>query len=361
MQKILLLFIWLMLLAFPLPAHELGAVQADITFKKDGAFQIDVQVDPEHLPLSMNPFAGLPPVVPENELQLRKAAFQKNFLEKLQLAFDGQACAFTQESLPSPATSDPSAAWRFGFRLIGLVPKGARSFTWSHPAKLGQYLLRFRTEGELEPQAQWVEGGRASQPFALSSTLIPQSKAGKIALYMKLGFTHILPEGTDHILFVLGLFFLSLRFKPVLLQVTTFTVAHSLTLGLSLFGVLSLSPKIVEPLIALSIVYVAVENVLTDQFKPWRLAVVFSFGLLHGLGFAGALRDLQIPSSDFLSALVSFNAGVELGQLSVILLAFIAVGLAFGKRPWYRGRVSIPASVLIGATGLYWTAQRVFF
>lgn len=352
---------WFALLAFPLPAHELGAVQADITFKKDGSFQIDVQVDPEHLPLSMNPFAGLPRVVPEHDLQRRKTAFQKDFLEKLVLAFDGQACAFAQEPLPAQANSDPAAAWRFGFRLKGLVPQEARGFTWSHPAKLGQYLLRFRTEAGLEPQAQWVEGGGASQPFTLSSTLVPQSKPGKIALYLKLGFTHILPEGTDHILFVLGLFFLSLRLKPVLLQVTTFTAAHSLTLGLSMFGAFSLSPKIVEPLIALSIVYVAVENILTDQFKPWRLAVVFSFGLLHGLGFAGALRDLRIPTTDFLTALISFNAGVELGQLSVILLAFAAVGLAFGQRPWYRGRVSVPASVLIGATGLFWMAQRVFF
>ena len=180
-------------------------------------------------------------------------------------------------------------------------------------------------------------------------------------MYFKLGFTHILPFGLDHVLFVLGLFFLSLRWRPLLMQVTAFTLAHSITLGLSLFGLFSLSPKVVEPLIALSIVYVAVENVLTDAFKPWRLAIVFSFGLLHGLGFAGALQEVQIPRQDFLTALVSFNLGVEAGQLTVILLAFAIFGLSFGRKIWYRHRISIPASVLIGLTGLFWTVQRVFW
>ncbi len=361
MRKFVFAFLVLAALAIPLVAHELGAVQADITFKKNGTFVADVQVDPEHLPLSLNPFTGLPSVVSETELQRRREAFQKDFLEKLDLSFDGVRSTLGMEALAPPPSQDPAAAWRFGFRLNGVIPAGARAFTWGHPYKMGQYLLRLRNEGDAEARTAWVEGGKASLPFDLGSSPIPQTKLGKIGLYLKLGFTHILPEGTDHILFVLGLFFLSLRIKPLLLQVTSFTLAHSLTLGLSLFGVLSLSPRIVEPLIAVSIVYVAVENILTDEFKPWRLAVVFSFGLLHGLGFAGALRDLHIPKSDFLGALISFNVGVELGQLSVLLLAFITVGLAFGKKPWYRQRISIPASVLIGLTGLFWTVQRVFF
>lgn len=347
--------------ALPTPAHELGAVQAEIVFRKNGTFQADVQVDPEHLPLALNPYTGLPPVVPEADLQHRKEVFQKDFLEKLELRFDGVRATLIKEALPPAISTDPSAAWRFGFRLTGAIPKNAKAFTWSHPYKMGQYLLRLKLEGNPEPHLEWVEGGKASASFPLGAALIPYTRLGKIGLYLRLGFTHILPEGTDHILFVLGLFFLSLRIRPLLLQVTSFTLAHSLTLGLSLFGVLSLSPRIVEPLIALSIVYVAIENILTDQFKPWRIAVVFSFGLLHGLGFAGALRDMNIPRADFLSALISFNVGVELGQLSVILLAFATVGWAFGEQPWYRQRISIPASVLIGLTGLFWTIQRVFF
>ena len=351
----------LVALAWPCTAHELGAVQADITFRRNGTFQVDVQVDPEHLPSTLNPFTGLPPLVPESELQRRKEAFQNRFLDQLQLSFDGQKATYSVVPLAPHESQDPAAAWRFGFRLNGTFSKGARVFTWSHPFQLGQYLLRLQMEGDAEPHSLWVEGGKSSLPFSLESRILPQTKSGKIALYLKLGFTHILPNGTDHILFVLGLFFLSLRLRPLFIQVTSFTVAHSLTLGLSLFGVLSLSPRIVEPLIAVSIVYVAVENLLTDQVKPWRVAVVFSFGLLHGLGFAGALRDLHIQKSDFLGALISFNVGVEMGQLSVILLAFLAVGMAFGKKPWYRQRISIPASVVIGVTGLFWTVQRIFF
>ncbi len=361
MRRVWLGLILLLASARPSRAHELGAVQADLTFRKDGTFQADVHVDPEHLPLALNPFTGLPPVVSEQELQRREAAFRKDFLEHLELRFDGTKTEFAMEALPAGPSADPSAAWRFGFRVRGVIPKQARTFTWSHPYKMGQYLLRLRREGDEEPRTEWVEGGKSSAAFSLGAAPLPAGRLGKIALYLRLGFTHILPNGTDHILFVLGLFFLSLRIKPLLMQVTSFTVAHSLTLGLSLFGVVSLSPRIVEPLIALSIVYVAIENILTDQFKPWRIAVVFSFGLLHGLGFAGALRDLNIPRSDFLSALISFNLGVEFGQLSVILLAFAVLGLAYGSKPWYRQRISIPASVFIGVTGMFWTIQRVFF
>jgi HupE/UreJ protein len=92
--------------------------------------------------------------------------------------------------------------------------------------------------------------------------------------------------------------------------------------------------------------------------KPWRIALVFCFGLLHGMGFAGVLTDLGIPRSEFLTALVAFNAGVELGQLTVIGLAFLLLASWARKKPWYRSRVIIPASILIGFVGLYWTIER---
>src|SRR6185436_10418310 len=131
------------------------------------------------------------------------------------------------------------------------------------------------------------------------------------------------PLGLDHILFVLGMFLLSPRLKPVLSQVTAFTLAHSITLGLAMYGVLALSPRIVEPLIALSIAWIAVENLTTTTLRPWRIAVVFGFGLLHGMGFAGVLHELGLPRAEFLPALVSFNVGVECGQLLVIGVAYL--------------------------------------
>jgi hypothetical protein len=172
-----------------------------------------------------------------------------------------------------------------------------------------------------------------------------------------LGFKHILPEGTDHILFVLGLFLLSCRLKPLLTQVTAFTVAHSITLGLAMYGVIRLPSTMVEPLIAASIAFVAVENICTPDLKPWRLVVVFCFGLVHGLGFSSVLLSLGLPHRDFLTALVSFNGGVELGQLAVITAAFLAVGW-WRKRQWYHHAIVIPSSALIAAVGVFWTIQR---
>jgi hypothetical protein len=144
----------------------------------------------------------------------------------------------------------------------------------------------------------------------------------------------------------------------VLVQVTTFTVAHSLTLGLSLYGAVRLPAAVVEPLIALSIVYVAVENLRTRALTPWRIALVFLFGLLHGLGFAGVLTDLALPRTDFAVALAGFNLGVEAGQLAVIAGAALLVGWC-RHRPWYHGRVVMPASLAIAAVGVYWTITRL--
>lgn len=142
------------------------------------------------------------------------------------------------------------------------------------------------------------------------------------------------------------------------MQVTAFTVAHTITLGLTIYGIFSLSSAIVEPLIALSIAYVAVENLVTSELKPWRVALVFAFGLLHGMGFAGVLANLGLPRSEFLTALVTFNLGVEVGQLSVIAIAFTTVA-AFREKDWYHSRAVVPASLLIAGIGLYWTVQRV--
>jgi hypothetical protein len=125
-----------------------------------------------------------------------------------------------------------------------------------------------------------------------------------------------------------------------------------------MYGVVSLPSRVVEPLIALSIAYVAIENLVTSQIRPWRLALVFGFGLLHGLGFAGVLANLGLPREEFLTALLSFNVGVEAGQLTVIALAAAAV-LWSRDRAWYRRAIVTPASLAIAGTGLYWTIVRI--
>jgi hydrogenase/urease accessory protein HupE len=176
-------------------------------------------------------------------------------------------------------------------------------------------------------------------------------------IYLKLGYIHIIPEGLDHILFVVALFLLSAQWKPLLWQISAFTVAHSLTLALAILGIVSLPSSVVEPLIALSIAAVAVENIFTTKLSKWRPLTVFCFGLLHGLGFAGVLAELGLPQGRFVAALAMFNVGVELGQLSVLAVCFALLYFTLQK-PWYRKLVTIPLSLAIGAVGLYWTIER---
>lgn len=187
------------------------------------------------------------------------------------------------------------------------------------------------------------------------------STASAALLYLKLGYTHILPLGFDHILFVLCLFLLSPKLKPVLWQATAFTIAHSVTLGLALYHVITPPARIVEPLIAISILYVALENIFSHDLKPSRVGIVFLFGLVHGMGFAGALGQLGLPPTAYLLSLVLFNLGVELGQLTIILAAFLLLGKWFGDKPWYRTRIVIPLSIVIAAVAAWWTIQRLFF
>jgi len=143
--------------------------------------------------------------------------------------------------------------------------------------------------------------------------------------YIPVGFDHIVPKGLDHILFVLGLFFLSTKIGPLLWQISAFTLAHTITLALAALGYVTIPGSIVEPLIALSIAYVAIENLYTDGLSRWRPAIIFGFGLLHGLGFASVLAEFGLPQGSFLPALIGFNIGVEIGQLAVIAVAYLCV------------------------------------
>lgn len=180
-------------------------------------------------------------------------------------------------------------------------------------------------------------------------------------IYMQLGYTHILPLGLDHILFVLCLFLLNPTLKPILWQATAFTVAHTITLGLAMYEVIKPPTNIVEPIIALSILYVALENIFSQKLKVSRIGIVFLFGLIHGMGFAGALTELGLPKNGYFTSLIMFNLGVELGQITVILAAFFLLAKPFGNKPYYRKRIVVPLSCIIAAIALYWTVERIFF
>lgn len=191
--------------------------------------------------------------------------------------------------------------------------------------------------------------------------LDPKPRGNIIVDYLVLGYEHILPLGLDHILFVLCLCLLSRHLKSIILQATMFTLAHSITLGLAMYSIINPEAYIIEPLIAASIFVLALENIFFHKVKPWRLIMVFLFGLVHGMGFAGVLGELGMPRHAFFTALISFNIGVELGQLTVILAMYFLIIKTMGNKPWYRQRVVIPASILIAIIAAYWTIERVFF
>jgi hypothetical protein len=153
---------------------------------------------------------------------------------------------------------------------------------------------------------------------------------------------------------------LSTRIKTILWQATAFTVAHSVTLALSMKNIIVLPGAVVEPIIALSILFVAVENMLLTELKAWRVLIVFMFGLIHGMGFASALNEIGLPRNKFFTSIISFNAGVELGQVTVILAVFALLIIPFGKKDWYRTRVVYPLSAVIGLIAAWWTIERVF-
>jgi len=236
------------------------------------------------------------------------------------------------------------------------VPADAVALTFRTSLVFGSYPLAVQRDGAAAVAlVEWLNGAATSRPIALAR--LPTPIGGGAMVWQ--GFTHILPHGLDHILFVTGLFLLARRTRDVFVQVTSFTVAHSVTLGLAITGLVSVPASIVEPLIALSIVYVAAENLLARALTTSRLVLIFAFGLLHGLGFAEALAGLGVSTGQLISSLVAFNAGVEAGQLTVIAIAAALVWALRVPAPDYRRLVARPASVVIALAGAFWTVERL--
>ncbi len=290
--------------------------------------------------------------------------FRQKMLEAIELRLDDVRAdaAITEVDIPVPGyTKVPRISL---IVLEGAIPKETRELTWYYPAAFGDNAVRVRQVDEANEQWhwsawQWIRDDARSTPFSVSEVFRTPGLLDVVTEYVGAGFDHIIPDGLDHILFVLGLFLFSTRMRPLLWQITMFTIAHSITLALAMTGLVELPARVVEPLIALSIAYVGVENVWHRELHKSRLGLVFGFGLLHGLGFASMLSDFGMPPNAFASALISFNVGVELGQLAVIGLAFATLGLWFGGRPYYRELVVIPGSLVISAVGLYWTWERI--
>lgn len=357
--------------ARPLHAHRLRPAVVSLEIVDKTSFTIGIVLNleavlagigPQHRDTNESPRAqqydALRRLSP-TELVARMRESEKPYLAGVRVTFDGARAPLRLMTIEVSEMGNLALERLTTLRLAGPIPAGARSLRWRYAQAFGSNVLRIGPAGRPPVRSVWLTAGTTSEPIPMGRELLPRSRAEVARNYLELGFVHIVPRGLDHILFVLGIFLLSLRWGPLLSQVTAFTIAHSITLGLSIYGLVSLPASVVEPLIAMSIVYVAVENILTHKLKPWRVAVVFGFGLIHGLGFAGVLQGLGLPRSEFLTALITFNVGVELGQLTVISAAFLAVGLWFRHRRWYRSGIVIPGSVAISVIGAWWTVERI--
>ncbi len=177
--------------------------------------------------------------------------------------------------------------------------------------------------------------------------------------YFKLGFLHIIPEGLDHVLFVISLCLLNTRLRSIILQASAFTIAHTVALALSMKNIIVAPGIIVEPVIALSIVFVAVENIILHELKPWRIILVFCFGLIHGLGFASALNETGLPPGKFYTSVLMFNVGVEVCQILIIAAIFSLIIRPFKDKLWYRYRIVYPVSIAIALISSYWMIERL--
>jgi hypothetical protein len=356
-------------------AHPLLFTDTTLTLRDDRTFQVDLIVDLDALALGAPQdsddaelVATIEALSPDERADLI-ARLARLFERRIRVRFDDSPTPFSVSfpDLGTPRATESEIPTVLGLtaRVKGTIPRGATDVSFFASRAFSDVHLTVVDEARDVTVRSVLERGARSEPFDMSGPVEPPRAGATARRYLQLGFSHIIPDGLDHILFVLGLFLVARQIGPLVWQVTAFTLAHAMTLGLGTFGVISLSPRIVEPLIALSIVWIAVENILlrpddrrTLRGFNRRIAIVFLFGLLHGLGFARVLTDLGLPQAERLFALATFNAGIELGQLGVIATAFLTVGW-FRNRPWYRDRIVVPASASIALTGLFWTVERM--
>lgn len=356
--------VFALIMALPLAAHEIRPAIADL-FLENGAFRLEIKLNLESIMAEIGADAADTQESPNADKydeframapEALGAIFDREaFVANFKVLLDGAAGVAAVHEVNIPEIGD-LALLRDSHIVVTGALGNSQELQLGWDDAYGEIIIRLMDERN-DYNAYLTNGAITDVISTDGATVI--SFWTNLMNYTAVGYYHILPLGLDHILFIVGLFLLSARIKPLLWQVTTFTLAHSITLALGVLGILMVPSSIVEPLIAVSIVYVALENIFLAHMSRWRLVVVFLFGLLHGQGFAGALTEFGLSTNNIASGLIGFNLGVELGQLSVILICFALVGFWFAQKEWYRQIVVIPASTVIALIGAYWVVQRV--
>ena len=343
-------------------AHELQASVIDVA-TADGRITLSVETNLEarlagigaqHDDTSRAPQAERYDALRRLPPDALAARVPPDFAERFTVETQAGRVPLTLEHVVVPDAPDTDLARNSAITLSGPLPPTASRVVLTTDAEFGDLIVR--GTGGNASYSEYLQPGQASAAIAVAGATT-RTFADVFGQYLFVGFEHIVPLGLDHILFVVGLFLLDPRLRPLLLQVSAFTLAHTATLALASLDIVRVPASVVEPLIALSIVYVAVENVVAGGWKPWRPVLVFAFGLLHGLGFASVFEAYGIPQGQFVAALAAFNIGVEIGQIAVLGVCFFAVGW-FAKRTWYRPFVAVPLSLAIAGVGAWWAAER---
>lgn len=348
----------------PIGAHESGATRVTASFGRDGNYAVELTADAGTLLSRLELARKQPRTTPTSAAELQRGfdGLCDEVPRHLSLAFDGVAnapratCVVDAES--GAAAADDLSVLGVTVTLRGAMPPGAGTFQWQYDLASTRYSLTMKTSALKDSEPLWLEGGEASRPVLVVRLAPPPSTAARARNDFAFGFSHILPGGLGHVLFLVGMVLLSRRLRPMLWQLSAFTLAQAIAFGLTLYGVIAPPASILEPFIAVSILYVAVENLVATGLTSWRVALVTGFGLLHGVGFADALREMAPPDAPLLARLVAFNAGVAVAQLAVVLLMFILVRAWARRSAAYRRSILVPGSAAIALAGLLLTLRR---
>ena len=376
MKFVVFFIINLFIILIPVQADVVKPALTEISVNTNGTFSIEIRASIEALLTGINgQFKNTndsPNAAHYDELRALKpdllrqrfSLFEDDFTQTIKLYLDDAANDLMVASVVIPEPGYTKVPRISIITLTGSIDRSVSKLVWYYPISYGDQAVRVRQVDEVNEEWhwsdwQWIRTDMNSEPFMLDEVFTKQSIWSVIKTYTVSGYKHILPLGLDHILFIIGLFLFSRHMKPLILQITMFTIAHSFSLALAMLGIINLSAQIVEPLIAISIAFVAIENIFLNSLNKNRLVIIFGFGLLHGLGFASVLSDFGMPDDDFIKALVSFNVGVELGQLSIVLMMTFFISYWIKNDRIYRQFVVIPASSLIAFVALYWTWERI--
>lgn len=300
-------------------------------------------------------------VLNKDILKKRFLEYLQVYLENIKLKINNKKINLKLKSIDVPIVGYKSVPRISTLRLNAKLIENPEVVFWQYHKNYGDNAFRYRIEKK--NKYTWNEWMWLRNNASSGDIIIKQQKTKStfetIWQFIVIGYSHIIPLGLDHILFIIGIALLSFSFRKLLLLVSFFTLAHSVTLGLAIYGLIYLPPEVVEPLIALSIFYIGIENLFLKLNIKFRAIIVFLFGLLHGLGFATVLADFEMQIDSFMTSLISFNIGVEFGQISVILLLLFLMKTIMFINIKYHNYATKIISILIAVIGFIWTIERL--